>query len=112
MDEEYDSLIENQTWELVPLPPSRKCVHCRWIYQNNMEVDGIISKYTYNLVANGFSQIHGIDNTKAFAPIANMESIRLVLDIVVARHWKVHHMDVKSSFIRRYLVEEIYMDHP
>jgi hypothetical protein len=44
MDEEYDSLIQNQTWELVPLPPGRNIVQCRWIYQTNMEVDGIVSK--------------------------------------------------------------------
>jgi hypothetical protein len=38
MDKEYDPLIWNQTWELVPLPPDRKLVHCRWIYWTNMSL--------------------------------------------------------------------------
>jgi hypothetical protein len=49
MDEEYDSLIWNQTWELVPLPLGRKIVQCRWIYQTKMEVMDLLASTNLDL---------------------------------------------------------------
>jgi hypothetical protein len=112
MDEEYSALMENQTWDLVPLPKGRKLVRCRWIFQKNMAENGEISKYKSRLVAKGYSQVHGIDYTETFAPVAKMDSIRLVLAIAASRHWEVHHMDVKSDFIHGDMKEEIYMEQP
>jgi hypothetical protein len=40
MQEEYNSLLENQTWDLVPLPSGRKLVRCRWVYRTKSAVDG------------------------------------------------------------------------
>ena len=45
MEEEYNALMENQKWDLVPLPKGRKIVRCRWIFQKNMAAKGDISKY-------------------------------------------------------------------
>jgi hypothetical protein len=112
MDEEYSALMENQTWDLVPLPKGRNIVRCRWIFQTNMAANGEISKYKSRLVAKGYSQVHGIDYTETFAPVAKMDSIRLVLAIAASRHWEVHHMDVKSDFIHGDMKEEIYMEQP
>ena len=53
-----------------------------------------------------------MDYHETFAPVANMDSIRLVLTISASKHWEVHHMDVKSAFIHGYIHEEIYMKHP
>jgi hypothetical protein len=112
MDEEYNALMENQTWDLVPLPKGRKLVRCRWIFRTKMATNGEISKYKSRLVAKGYSQVHGIDYTETFAPVAKMDSIRLVLAIATSRHWEVHQMDVKSAFLHEDLKEEIYMEHP
>ena len=51
------------------------------------------------LVSNGYSQFHGVEYTETFAPIAKMDSIRLVLTITSSKGWKVQHMDVKSGFL-------------
>ena len=59
-----------------------------------------------------FSQFQGLENTETFAPMAEMDSIRLVLAISASKHWEVHHMDVKSDFIHGDLQEEIYMKNP
>ena len=49
---------------------------------------------------------------ETFAPVAKMDSIRLVLAILASKHWEVHHMDVKSAFMHGYIHEEIYMKQP
>ena len=40
MEEEFHYLEENETWELVPLPPKRKLVQCKWILQTKLDADG------------------------------------------------------------------------
>ena len=61
------------------------------------------------LVAKGYSQVHGVDYTETFAPVAKMDSIRLVLAIVASKGWQVHHMDVKSALLHGEMQEDIYM---
>jgi hypothetical protein len=75
MQEEYNSLLENQTWDLVPLPSGRKLVRCRWVYRTKSAVDGQISRYKARLVAKGFQQVHGIDYDETFTPVVKMDSI-------------------------------------
>ena len=94
-----NSLQKNVTWELVSLPPGRKLVQCKWVFQTKVTADGITYKHNARLVAKGFSQVQGVDYHETFAPVAKMDSIRLVLAIVASKHWEVHHMDVKYSFI-------------
>jgi hypothetical protein len=110
MQEEHDSLQENQTWDLVPLPPGRKLIRCKWVYRTKREAYGHVSMYKARLVAKGFQQIHGIDYDETFAPVENMDSIHLALAIVVAKGWEVHSMDVKNYFLHGDLSEEIYME--
>jgi hypothetical protein len=112
MQEEYNSLLKKQTWDLVPLPARRKFVRCRWVYRTKSAVNGQISKYKARLVAKGFQQVHGIDYGETFAPVVKMDSIRLALAIAVAKGWEVHQMDVKNAFLHGDLSEEIYMEQP
>ena len=79
MEYELQSLQENNTWELVPLPPKRKVVQCKWVFQTKLAADGSDIKHKDRLVANGYSQVHIFDYIEIFAPVANMDSIRLVL---------------------------------
>jgi hypothetical protein len=90
MQEEYNSLLKNQTWDLVPLPSGRKLVICRWVYRTNSVMDGHISIYKSMLFAKVFQQVHGIDYDETFAPVAKMDSIRLALSIATTKGWKAH----------------------
>eukprot|EP00253_Pinus_taeda_P035523 PITA_35523 len=112
MDEEYNSLIENQTWDLVLLPSNHKLVRCKWVYRTKKAPNGQVRRYKARLVAKGFQQVHGVDYDKTFASVAKMDSIRLALSIAAARGWEVHHMDVKNAFLHGDLEEEIYMEQP
>lgn len=112
MDEEYNSLIENQTWDLVPLPLDQKLVRCKWVYKTKKSANGHVSRYKTRLVAKGFHQVHGIDYDETFALAVKMDSIRLALAITTTRRWEIHHMDVKNIFLHGDLEEEIYMEQP
>jgi hypothetical protein len=103
MDEEYNFLIENQTWDLVFLPFDQKLVQCKCIYR-------FVSIYKTRFLAKGFQQVHGINYDETFAPMAKMDSIQLDFGIAATRKWEVHHMDVNNAFIHDYLEEKIYME--
>eukprot|EP00253_Pinus_taeda_P018494 PITA_18494 len=112
MNEEYCSLLENDTWDLVPLPKGRKLVRCKWVYRTKYRPDGKVDKHNARLVAKGFSQVEGIDYTKTFSPVAKMNSTHLVLSLAASFKWEVHQMDVKYAFLHGDLHEEIYMEQP
>ena len=109
MDEEMNSLQKNTTWELVSLPPGRKLVQCKWVFQTKVDADGNKCKYKAILVAKCFSQVQGVDYHETFASVAKIDSIRLVLAISASKNWKVHHMDIKYAFMHGNIHEEIYM---
>ena len=97
MAEEFDSLQDNKTSELVSLPPWRKLVQCKWVYKTKIASDGTTTKYKARFVAKGYSQVHGLDYNETFAPVARMDSITLVLAVAASKNWEVHRMDVKVS---------------
>ena len=109
MDEEFNSVRENATWELVDLPPGRKLVQCKWVFKTKFADDGSPLKYIEILVYKGYSQVQYIYYNETFAPVVKMESIRLFLAIAASKQWEVHHMDVKSAFIHGDIKEYIYM---
>ena len=112
MNEEYRSLMANNTWDLVPLPKGRKLVRCKWVYRTKYASDGSVEILKPRLVAKGFSQVEGIDYNETFAPVAKMNSIHLVLSLVALHNCEVHQMDVMSAFLHGDLQEEIYMEQP
>ena len=107
MKEEFISLQNNNTWELVALPPGRNLVQCKWVFKTKFVADVSPLKYKEILVAKGYSQVHGIEYNETFALVAKMDSIRLALAIAVSKQWEVHHMDVKCAFLNADLTEEI-----
>ncbi|KAH9307124.1 hypothetical protein KI387_043796 [Taxus chinensis] len=112
MQDEYSSLVKNNTWELVPLPKGKKLVRCKWVYKTKYEADGLVEKYKVRLVAKGYSQVEGVDYSENFAPVTKMDYVRLILSLAASLRWSVHQMDVKSAFLHGDLHEEIYMEQP
>src|SRR5271168_3131478 len=99
MNEEYHSLLANDTWDLSPLPKGRKLVRCKWVYRTKYGLDGKVDKHKAHLVAKGFSQVEGIDYTETFSPVAKMNFVRLVLSLTASFKWEFHQMDVKSTLL-------------
>ena len=79
MVEEYESIVRNSAWEIVPRPVGKSLVGSRWIYKVKQAVDGSVEKYKAIFVSWGFSQIKGIDYEETFAPVARYSSIRTIL---------------------------------
>lgn len=74
-----------------------------------MGPDRQVEWYKARLVAQGFSQVEGIDYTETFAPVTKFKSIRILLALAARLDLEVHQMDVKSAFLNGDLDEEIYM---
>ena len=79
MVEEYDSIVKNSAWEIVPRPEGKLVVGSRWIYKVKQAADGSVEKYKARFVARGFSQIEGINYEETFAPVARYSYIRSIL---------------------------------
>ena len=63
-------------------------------------------------MAHGFSQKEGIDYEETFSPVARYTSIILVLSLAVVMKWKIHQMDVKTTFLNGVVEEEVYVEQP
>ena len=87
MVEEYDSIMKNQVWEVVPRPESKKVVGSRWIYKVKHAADQSVEKYKACFVAKGFSQKEAIDYEETFAPVARYSSIRTIISLAAEMGW-------------------------
>ena len=112
MEEEMNSIRDNKTWSLVELPRGHRAIGLKWVYKVKRDENGNIAKYKACLVAKGYVQHLGIDFEEVFAPVARLESVRLLLTIAAHYDWGVHHMDVKSAFSNGELQEEVYVQQP
>ncbi|KAG8482909.1 hypothetical protein CXB51_024232 [Gossypium anomalum] len=110
INDEMDSIMGNQTWILVNLPPGSKPIGCKWIFKKKMKVDGTIDKFKARLVAKGFTQKQCIDYFDTYAPVARIATIRLLISLTSIYNLVVHQMDVKTAFLNRELEEEVYME--
>jgi hypothetical protein len=84
MNEQYRYLMENDSWDLVPLPKGRKLVRCKWVYETKYALDGSVERHKAQLVAKVFSQVEGIDYNETFTPIAIINSIHIVLALAAS----------------------------
>ena len=103
---------KNNTWTLVDRPEGRKVIGMKWIYRTKLNVDNSINKHKARLVVKGYAQIFGVDYSDTFAPVARLDTIRLLLAISAQKGWKVFQLDVKSAFLNGVLQEEIYVKQP
>lgn len=111
-DSEYDSLINNGTWELVPPPNNKNIVGSRWVFKVKHNSDGTVNRFKARLVAQGYSQSEGIDYQEVFSPVVRNTTIRSLLAVANIYNWEIHQMDVHTAFLQGELQDEIYMKQP
>ncbi|PWA62706.1 ribonuclease H-like domain-containing protein [Artemisia annua] len=112
MYDEYNALVKNGTWILVPRPTDVNLVRSMWLFKHKFHADGSLSRYKARLVANGSSQQPGIDFDETFSPVVKPATIRTVLSLAVSRKWPVHQLDVKNAFLNGDLSETVYTHQP
>lgn len=112
MTEEFQTLIDNDTWELVDPPVDRNIIGSRWVFKRKLNVDGKIDRFKARLVAQGFAQRIGVDFDDSFAPVAMHSTLRVLLTIAGYRKMQVKHLDVKAAYLYGTLEEEVFMRQP
>ncbi|GKA47590.1 retrovirus-related pol polyprotein from transposon TNT 1-94 [Tanacetum coccineum] len=112
MDLEIQAIERNQTWRLVDLPNGAKCISLKWLFKTKFNERGDVDKYKARLVARGCGQEFGVDYVEIFAPVARMDTIRLMIALAAQKGWNIYQMDVKSAFLHGTLEEDVYVQQP
>ncbi|XP_043705350.1 uncharacterized protein LOC122655199 [Telopea speciosissima] len=106
MAEEFNALIRNGTWSLVPRNPRMNLIGNKWVYRIKQKANGSLERYKASLVAKGFHQQHGLDYSETFSPVVKPTMIRCVLSIGVSQNWPIQQLDVQNAFLHGSLDEE------
>jgi hypothetical protein len=112
MDAEINVIVKNDTWELTDLPSGVKTIGVKWIFKMKLNEHGEVDKYKARLVAKGYSQQYGVDYAEVFAPVARLDTIRVVISLAALNSWMIYQLDVKSAFLHGELDEEVFVDQP
>ena len=112
MSDEFNALIRNDTWQLIPASSSKNVVGCKWIFHTKRHSNGSIDRYKACLVAKGFHQRPRVDYYDTFSPVIKPTTIRVVLSIAINSGWPLRQLDVNNAFLQGTLIEHVYMHQP
>lgn len=114
MEDELSMLKSLQMWELVDPPSDVNIVGSKWVFKCKKDAAGNIVHYKAHLVAQGFSQVPGVNYFNTFAPVAQLSSVQAVLVIAAACNLEIHQIDIKGAYLNGKLNsnEVIYMYQP
>ena len=111
MQEELNNFTQNEVWSLVERP-KQNVIGTKWVFRNKQDEHGVVTRNKKRLVAQGFTQIEGLDFRETYAPVARLESIRILLAYAAHHDFKLYQMDVKSAFLNGPLSELVYVEQP
>jgi hypothetical protein len=112
MHEELNNFTQNHVWTLVEPPQNARVIGTKWVFRNKQDDQGVIVWNKARLVANGFSQVEGLDFGEAFTPVARLEAIHILLAYASSNNIKHYQMNVKSAFLNGFINELAYVEQP
>ena len=112
LDEEFNTLMERDTWELVELPPGKQVVGVKWILRIKTKGDGSLERFKARLVARGFTQVPGEDFYDTYAPVGDYTTARMLLSVAAVQDMELLQLDVKNAFLYGNIDADIYMQQP
>jgi hypothetical protein len=112
MHKELENFERNQVWTLVDPPRDVNVIGTKYVFKNKQGEDGEFVRKNAHLVAQGYSQVEGLDFGETFAPVARLEAIRILLAFAASKGFKLYQMDVKSAFLNGVIQEEVYVRQP
>lgn len=112
MHNEMDALRRNDTWELVPRPKFSNIVGSKWVFRTKYHSDGTIDRLKARVVAQGFTQVPGLDYSATFSPVVKATTVPIVLSLAILNKWHLHQLDVNNAFLNGYLTETFFMEQP
>jgi hypothetical protein len=111
MQEELNNFTRNEVWSLVARP-KQNVIGTKWVFRNKQHENGVVTRNKARLVAQGFTQVEGLDFGETYAPVARLESIRILIAYDTNHDFKLYQMDVKSAFLNGPLQELVYVELP
>ena len=111
MQEELNNFTRNEVWSLVERP-KQNVIGTKWVFRNKQDEHGVVTRNKARLVAQGFTQIESLDFGETYAPVARLESIRILLAYAAHHNFKLYQMDMKSAFLNGPLFELVYVEQP
>jgi hypothetical protein len=112
MSEEFNALLKNGTWTLVPPTSFMNIMGSKWVYRIKRKADGSVDRYKARLVAEGFHQQEGIDFWETYSPVIKPITIRTVLSLAISSEWAIKQVDISNAFLHGHLHETVYMSQP
>jgi hypothetical protein len=104
IQEELNNFKRNQVWSLVERP-KLNVVGTKWVFYNKEDKHGVVTRNNARLIAKGYSQVEFLDFDEPFAPVARLQSIRILFAYVTQHEFKIYQMDVKSVFLNGLIKE-------
>ena len=112
MNDEFDALVRNWTWELVPSTFMQNLVGCKWVFHIKRLPDGFVEMYKVRLVVKGFHQRLGVDYHDTFSSVVKLTTIRLVLSLASSKGGQLWQLDVNNVFLQGHLSKDVCMTQP
>jgi len=112
MQVEFNALLHNKTWSLVPSQAASNLVGCKWVFKLKRKADGSIERHKARLVAKGFHQHASIDYGETFSPVVKPTTIRILLSLAYSAGWSLKQIDIQNAFLHGFLSEDVYMVQP
>ncbi|WVZ70160.1 LOW QUALITY PROTEIN: hypothetical protein U9M48_018848 [Paspalum notatum var. saurae] len=104
MQEELNNFTRNEVWSLVERP-NQNVIGTKWVFRNKQDEHGVVTRNKARLVAQGFTEVEGLDFRETYAPVAR-------LDFATHHNFKLYQMDVKSAFLNGSIQELVYAEQP
>ena len=111
MRTEYNSLVKNKVWKLVPLFKNQHALKGRWVFKKKqMENEDFLFKARW--VVKGYTQQEGIDYTKTYTSVVNKATTKIILAVAAVQGYYIEQMDIVTAFLYGPLEEEVYVEQP
>jgi hypothetical protein len=112
MHEEMNNFARNEVWELVKRPNDQNVIGTKWVFHNKQDENGVIVRNKARLVAQGYTQVEGLDFNEIFASVAKLKAIWILFAYVTSHNIKLYQINVKSAFLNDKINELVYVEQP